>query len=129
MLDEDEEPSLQEFDDELAEEHSFEPFSKLDTVFIEDDQLNIDDGTGRKNILLVEDDPYVAKEYGYMLSAYGFSVSYAFDAEQAVRILFEFGESFDIVVLDIRMHHGRFLTGYDTIRSTVYEQVRCYHRK
>lgn len=118
MLDEEQEPPVHELeDDDLTEELSFEPFSNLDSVFIDDDQLNINDGTDRKNILLVEDDQYVAKEYGYMLSAYGFNVSYAFDAEQAVRIIFEFGESFDIVVLDVRMHHGRFLTSYDTVNG------------
>lgn len=111
-------PIYKEYDEALPALGSVllddEAFPDLESVLLADDQISIADGINTKNVLIVEDDQYIAKEYGYLLTAYGFKVSYAFDAEQAVKIIYLYGESLDFIVLDIRMYFGKYLTAYDT---------------
>ncbi|MCL1038174.1 hypothetical protein L2750_13565 [Shewanella submarina] len=96
------------------DEEFFEPFPGIDVVPLDENQLDIDSGEGLGNILIVEDDQFIAKEYGFMLTAHGFRVSYAYDADQAVKAIYLFGNSFDFIVLDIRMYYGNYMTAYDT---------------
>lgn len=62
--------------------------------------------------LLVDDDKYEAREYGLALSAIGVGVAYAFSADDALRILNDFRDNFDFVVLDIRMPCGDYFSSF-----------------
>ncbi|MCG7568717.1 hypothetical protein MHM89_02145 [Pseudoalteromonas sp. CNC9-20] len=95
-------------------DESEELFSELVSVEIKDDQLNVSKDRF-KNILIIEDDEYVAKEYGFMLEAYGYSVSYALDSEQALKILYMNGKDFWLITIDIRMNYGRFFSFERTV--------------
>lgn len=101
-------------DEECFIEEDVELFPGLDLVSLDESQLDIVSGAGFGNILIVEDDQFIAKEYGYILTAHGFRVSYAYDADQAVKAIYLFGNHFDFLVLDIRMYYGQFLTADDT---------------
>jgi predicted nucleotide-binding protein len=65
--------------------------------------------------LLVDDDPFVAREYGSMLEAAGIHVTYAFNADDALRIANHFGDIFEFIVIDIRMPTGDLLGSFETV--------------
>lgn len=116
MTDEEPEIANETYADEtLIDEEFVEKFPDLESVSLNDVQINIAKSDNSKNILIVEDDKYIANEYGFMLTAYGFNVSYAYDSEQAVKAIYLYGGCFDFIVLDIRMHYGKYLTSYDTV--------------
>ncbi|EJS4060771.1 hypothetical protein BBM86_16640 [Vibrio parahaemolyticus] len=90
------------------------PYPELELVEIEAEQINVSDDK-LKNVLIIEDDEYVAKDYGFMLEAYGYSVSYAFDSEQAIKMLYLHGNKFFLISIDIRMNYGRYFSFRDTV--------------
>jgi len=103
-----------EEDIEVPQEAAEDVFPELDAVQIEVGQVNISIDK-YINILIIEDDEYIAKEYGFMLEAYGYNISYAFDPEQALKILYMNGNSFWLIVIDIRMKYGKYFSFETTV--------------
>lgn len=68
----------------------------------------------KRNILLVEDDSYVAQDYGKFIEALDFKVSYAYTVDDALRIAKEF-RHFDAAVIDIKMSNGEFFGDFETV--------------
>ena len=64
--------------------------------------------------LIVEDDQFVASAYGLMLSAAGIKVMYAFGVDAALSTINRLGDAFSLVVIDIKMPVGDFLSSYET---------------
>lgn len=65
--------------------------------------------------LIIDDDEFVAKEYGFMLTAAGIRVTYAYTADDALRIIKRYGGVFSFIVIDIRMPFGDYLAFYETV--------------
>ncbi len=91
-------------------------FPELESIIIENEQVNLDKSIqgSWKNILIVEDDEYLAKDYGNQLEAFGFRVSYAFNADEAVKLVYYYGSYISVIVLDIRMDKGKYLSDFST---------------
>jgi len=100
----------------------------LKEVFVAQNQISIKIGEfeENKNILIVEDDCYVANDYGVMLTGYGFNVSYAYNTEQALKIVYYQGKCFSFIILDIRMEHGKFFTPYETSNGECTGALLCH---
>ena len=71
----------------------------------------------RKTVLLIEDDPFVAQDYGVWLISKGFHVSYAYKVHQALRQAESF-RHFDFVVIDIKMPCGSFFSSFESVGGT-----------
>lgn len=65
--------------------------------------------------LIIDDDEYRAREYGFLLSAQGIQVSYAFSVDDALRALNHFGDAFSFITIDIRMPHGDYFSSFETV--------------
>jgi CheY-like chemotaxis protein len=68
----------------------------------------------RKTVLFVEDDEFVAHEYGQFLTAMGFKVSYASDPRMALREAQQF-RHFDFAIIDIRMSPSGFADRFQSV--------------
>ena len=64
--------------------------------------------------LIVDDDYYVAREYGLMLSAAGIKVMYASGVDEALSIVNHLGDAFSFIVVDIRMPVGDSFSSYES---------------
>lgn len=74
----------------------------------------------RKTVLFIEDDQFVAQEYGQWLGARGLKVSYACDVNKASYEAQQY-RHFDfviIVIIDIRMSSGRFADQFQSVMGT-----------
>jgi CheY-like chemotaxis protein len=71
----------------------------------------------RKTVLLIEDDPFVARDYGDWIRAQHFQVSFASDVHQAILHAQNF-RHFDFVVVDIKMLPGKLFTSYESVAGT-----------
>lgn len=69
-----------------------------------------------KTVLLIENDEDIALDYGRLLEAYGFKVSYAHSVRSALEKADSFRQ-FGVVVVDIRMRPGKFFGSFETIRG------------
>jgi CheY-like chemotaxis protein len=54
-------------------------------------------------VLIVEDSPLVRKMYGLVFSKREHELTAAEDGRQALKVLFESGRSYDLILLDLRM--------------------------
>jgi CheY-like chemotaxis protein len=68
----------------------------------------------RKTVLFVEDDEFVAHEYGQSLTTMGFKVSYACDPRTALREAQQF-RHFDFVIIDIRVSPSGFADRFQSV--------------
>ena len=74
----------------------------------------------QKTVLFIEDDQYVAQEYGQWLKVKGLKVSYASDVDKALYQAQQY-RHFDfviIVIIDIRMSSGRFADQFQSVMGT-----------
>jgi CheY-like chemotaxis protein len=71
----------------------------------------------RKTVLFIEDDQFVAQEYGQWLGARGLKVSYACDVNKALYEAQQY-RHFDFVIIDIRMSSGRFADQFQSVMGT-----------
>lgn len=100
--------SIREEDEDVEWLESFWTLSEKDII-----QTNKID-SNKINILLIEDDRFVAQEYGFELMSEGYCVIYCFNSDDALRIVNYCGDVFDIVVIDIRMYHGAYFNSFET---------------
>ncbi len=86
-------------------------YPDIELVILDEEKVNIDFTVSGfwKNVLIVEDDVYLARDYGECLKTYGFNVSYAVSGDEAVKFIYFYGIYFSIVVLDIRLPLGKYL--------------------
>lgn len=71
----------------------------------------------QKTVLFIEDDPYVAQEYGQWLKVKGLKVSYASDVDNALYQAQQY-RHFDFVIVDIRMSSGSFADQFESVMGT-----------
>ena len=71
----------------------------------------------QKTVLLIEDDPFVAREYGDWIKAKGFRVSFAYRANHALHQAQNF-RHFDFVVVDIKMPSEKLFSNYESVFGT-----------
>jgi CheY-like chemotaxis protein len=71
----------------------------------------------QKTVLFIEDDQFVAQEYGQWLAVRGFKVSYACDVNKAIYHAHQY-RHFDFVIVDIRMSSGSFADQFQTVMGT-----------
>ena len=73
--------------------------------------------SGRERIMIVDDEESVARVGVEILSRFGYDVTWASSGEEAVRLLKEDGENFDLIILDYMMPKMDGLACMERIRS------------
>jgi CheY-like chemotaxis protein len=99
----------------------------LQTVFVSVNQIEIENGgfEENRNILIIENDHDIARDYGLMLTACRFNVSYAYSPDEALKIVYYQGKCFSFIIIDIRMEHGEFFTSQETSNSQCTGAILC----
>ena len=81
------------------------------------EQAPVDDSAPVENrVLFIEDDEFAAIDYIPSLRANGFDVLYIKNADEALEVA-KSDRHFRAVVIDIRMHHGKFFGAFETVRG------------
>jgi two-component system, cell cycle sensor histidine kinase and response regulator CckA len=94
----------------------FLPATDRATVLKKDHQAKADSGRGR--VLLMDDDETVREIVGEMLKSLGYSTRFACEGGEAIMLYLnarEFGEPFDVVILDLNVSLG--IGGLEAIKK------------
>jgi CheY-like chemotaxis protein len=68
----------------------------------------------QKTVLFIEDDSFLAHDYGTWMKARGFHVTYAYSVDEAILQAKSY-RHFDFVVVDIKMPHGSLFDSFESV--------------